>query len=74
MLSHLIEWEQMVILWVKSGMEGKIIPVPAEGFKWSQLPALNEKIFQEHREEPLDTVRTKFRESYQQTLARLKSH
>lgn len=67
-LSHLIAWEQMVILWVKSGYEGKTIPVPAEGFKWSELPALNDKIFKEHKDDPLDLVRKRFDESYHEIL------
>jgi hypothetical protein len=72
-VSHLIVWEQMVILWVKSGYEGKAIPVPAEGFKWSDLPALNDKIFKEHKDEPLEEVLKKFQQSYRQTLELLNS-
>ena len=63
-VSHLIAWEQMVILWVKSGIEGKTIPVPAEGFKWSDLPALNESIFRAHQNEAVEEVQNKFKDSY----------
>lgn len=72
-LSHLIAWEQMVILWVKSGYEGKIIPIPADGFKWSELPGLNEKIYQEHKNEPASEVLAKFDQSYHQILDLLNS-
>jgi hypothetical protein len=72
-LSHLIAWEQMVMLWVKSGYEGKIVPVPAEGYKWSELPGLNDKIYREHKDEPLANVLEKFQQSFQQTLNLLKS-
>ena len=72
-LSHLIAWEQMVILWVKSGYEGKTIPVPAEGFKWSELPALNDTIYREHKNEPAGEVLAKFDQSYHQILALLNS-
>ncbi len=72
-VSHLIAWEQMVILWVNSGYEGKTIPIPAEGFKWSDLPALNDKIFKEHKDEPAEDVLMKFQQSYQQTLGLLNS-
>lgn len=72
-VSHLIAWEQMVILWVKSGYEGKTIPVPAEGFKWSDLPALNDKIYKEHKDEPPDEVMNKFQQSYRQILDLLNS-
>jgi len=73
MLSHLIAWEQMVILWVLSGKQGAIIPIPAEGFKWSELPALNAKIYNEHKDELLEDVQKKFLDSYQQTLELLNS-
>jgi hypothetical protein len=72
-VSHLIAWEQMVILWVTSGYEAKNIPVPAEGFRWSDLPALNDKIFKEHKDESADDVLKKFAESYRQILDLLNS-
>jgi hypothetical protein len=72
-ISHLIAWEQMVILWVKSGYEGKSIPVPAEGYKWSELPALNDKIYREHKDEPASEVMEKFDRSYHQILDLLNS-
>jgi hypothetical protein len=72
-VSHLIAWEQMVILWVISGMEGKIIPIPGEGFKWSELPALNERIYLEHKDDALDDVQAKFIDSYHQTMELLNS-
>ena len=72
-LCHLIAWEQMVIAWVKSGYEGKTIPVPAEGFKWSELPALNDTIYREHKNEPTGEVLAKFDQSYHQILDLLNS-
>jgi hypothetical protein len=72
-VSHLIAWEQMVILWVKSGIAGKIIQVPAEGFKWSDLPALNDSIYQTHKDDPVEEVNKKFQESYRQILDLLNS-
>jgi len=72
-LTHLVAWEQMVILWVQSGYAGKTIPVPAEGFKWSQLPALNDRIFREHRDDPRDVVMAEFQRSYNEILELLKS-
>lgn len=72
-ISHLIAWEQMVILWVKSGYEGKTIPVPAEGFKWSELPALNDKIYREHKDDPADEVLARFGQSYREILELLSS-
>jgi hypothetical protein len=72
-ICHLIAWEQMVILWVKSGYAGKTVVTPAEGFKWSELPALNDRIYHDHRDEPADAVMRKFHESYHQTVELLNS-
>jgi hypothetical protein len=72
-ISHVIAWKQMVILWVKSGYEGKAVPVPAEGFKWSELPALNDKIYREHKDDPAEAVMVHFEQSYRQILDLLNS-
>ena len=43
-LAHIWEWEQMCLSWHKAGARGKTIAIPAEGFNWAQLPALNQQI------------------------------
>jgi hypothetical protein len=72
-ICHLIAWEQMVILWVTSGYEGKTVTVPAEGFKWSELPALNDQIYREHKDDPAGDVLAEFERSYRQILDLLNS-
>ena len=67
-LSHLVAWEQMVLGWYTMGLEGKTPTLPAEGYKWNQLPALNQHIYEQHRDQPLAEVLKQFHESYQQML------
>jgi len=67
-LAHLIEWEQMVLGWIETGLGGKTPAMPAEGYKWSQLPALNQHIYEKHRNRPLAEVLEQFHSSYQQVL------
>ncbi len=67
-LAHLIEWEQMVLSWYKAGLRGKVPPIPAEGYNWGQLPALNQHIYEKHRDRALDDVLKQFRASYRQML------
>ena len=69
MLAHLIEWEQMVLGWLAAGEAGQKPHVPAEGYKWSQIPALNEAIRQKYQARPLDEIEGLFSESYRQTMA-----
>jgi uncharacterized protein (TIGR03083 family) len=66
-LGHLIEWEQMVLSWYAAGVKGKTPAVPAEGFKWSELPALNQKIYEKHRDRPLADILKRFDASYRKT-------
>ncbi|MBN2500170.1 MAG: ClbS/DfsB family four-helix bundle protein [Anaerolineales bacterium] len=70
-LTHLYAWEQMVLSWLAASQNGETPYVPAEGYKWSQLPALNEHIRVTHAGHSLDEVQTMFQASYQQTTERI---
>jgi hypothetical protein len=67
-LAHLIEWEQMVLGWIETALSGKTPAMPAEGYKWNQLPALNQQIYEKHRDRPLAEVLEQFQRSYQQSM------
>jgi len=67
-LAHLIEWEQMALSWYKAGRRGQAPHTPAEGFNWGQLPALNQRIYEKHRDRPLGDVLKQFKTSYRQAL------
>lgn len=67
-LAHLWEWEQMCLGWYRAGLRGKEPAVPAEGFNWAQLPALNQQIFDKHHARPVADVLKAFRQSYRQML------
>ncbi len=72
-LAHLYEWEQMVLGWLAASQRGESPHVPAEGYKWSQLPALNQKIREKHSNRSLDEILTLFRDSYNQTMNTIES-
>jgi len=63
---HLFDWEQMCLGWYQAGLRGESPPLPAEGFKWNQIPALNEQLYQKHRDQPLAEAIQAFRASYRQ--------
>ncbi len=67
-LAHLLEWEQMVLGWIEAGLSGKTPAVPAEGYKWSQLPALNQQIYEKHRDRPLAEILEQSQSSAEQAL------
>jgi hypothetical protein len=72
-IAHLYEWEQMVLSWWAAGQAGKTPHVPAEGYKWSQLPALNEMIRQKHESKSTDQVLELYHHSYQQIMNTIES-
>lgn len=67
-LAHLYEWEQMVLGWLAASQRGESPHVPAEGYKWNQLPALNEVIREKHSRRTLDELLPMFRNSYEQVM------
>lgn len=67
-LSHLVEWEGMVMKWYAEGLRGKIPAVPSEEYNWGQLPQLNHAIFLKHRDKPLAEVMKTFKASYKKIM------
>lgn len=67
-LAHLYEWQQMFFNWYESGQRGENPAVPAPGYKWSQLPALNQHIYEKYQQLPPEQALTLFRESHQKTV------
>jgi hypothetical protein len=67
-LAHLIEWEQMVLGWHAAGLRGETPELPAPGFKWNQTPALNQHIYEKHRDRHLDDVLAQFQASHKEIL------
>ncbi len=67
-LAHLYEWQQMFFKWYQSGQRGDVPAVPAPGYKWNQLPALNQAIYEQYRNLTPEEALHLFRESHQKTV------
>jgi len=67
-LSHLFEWEGMVINWYEAGVKGKTPAVPSEKYNWGQLPQLNHAIFLKHRDTSLAEIMKYFKASHKKIL------
>jgi hypothetical protein len=72
-VAHLLEWQQMIMLWYAAGLRGENPPVPAEGYKWNEIPALNQFIYQKYRDRPLEDIFAAFRASHRQTMQLVES-
>jgi len=72
-LAHLSAWEQLFLGWYCAGLRGETPALPAPGFTWNQLDQLNQQIYEEHRDEPLENVLAFFETSSQDMLALIQS-
>jgi hypothetical protein len=72
-IAHLYEWQQMFFRWYEAGLRGETPAVPAEGYNWRQLPALNQAIYERYHEHPLDEIVAAFWDSHAKTLALIES-
>jgi hypothetical protein len=67
-LTHLYEWQQMFFTWYNTGLRGETPVLPAPGYKWSQLPALNQAIYEKHHVLTPEQALALFRQSHQKTV------
>ena len=67
-LTHLYEWQQMFFTWYDTGLRGETPVLPAPGYKWSQLPALNQAIYDKHHGLTSEQTLALFRQSHQKTV------
>jgi hypothetical protein len=56
-LAHLHEWHLMLLGWYRVGTDGGKPAIPAEGYTWRSLPALNLAIQSRYQQVPLAEVR-----------------
>jgi len=64
-MAHLVEWKLMFLGWYEDGLRGGNPRTPADDLKWNQLPALNERIYQKWKDEPLSRVLLEFESAHQ---------
>jgi len=62
-ISHLAEWQKMVLSWYQTGLAGKTPEVPGKGYKWSQLPELNHAIYERYKDYSWNEVQELFKSS-----------
>jgi hypothetical protein len=58
----------MFFIWYQTGVRGETPAVPAPGYKWSQLPALNQAIYDKHHGLTSEQTLVLFRQSHQKTI------
>jgi hypothetical protein len=69
LLAHLDAWSRMFLLWEEAGRHGEVIPKPAEGFKWTDTPALNARIHAETADDDWEEVRARLADSHDMVMS-----
>jgi nicotinamidase-related amidase len=67
-LAHLLERQRMFMGWYEAGLRGEKPATPAKGYNWSQLPALNQDIYERYKDAKLEAVRNQLEASHKRML------
>jgi hypothetical protein len=67
-LAHLLEWQCMVLKWHAACLQDKVVPIPAEGLNWAQIPLLNQRIYETYCDTPLADIQKQFKATHKKML------
>ncbi len=67
-LTHLFDWENRGVDWWEAGRRSEEVELPAPGFNWGEIRALNDAILRRHRRKSLSTVRAELLAAHQRSL------
>ena len=68
-VAHLAEWERLLFFWYDAGARGENPPVPAPGYTWATIDALNKEIYDRHRDDQLEHVLADWQATSRQLIA-----
>jgi len=71
---HLAQWQAMVIRWCKEGKKGHTPEVPEKGYKWSQLPELNNAIYLKYKDYSWTEANMFFKETEREIMKIIKEN
>lgn len=71
---HLVAWHRMLLRWYAEGMAGAKPAIPAEGYTWRMLPALNQVIWQDAQRVSLAESLAAFQASHDDVMALVRAH
>lgn len=73
-LMHLHKWHEMLLEWYSIGMQNKIPIMPAAGYSWRELPALNQKIWESIQSNSLKEAIQKLEASHEAVMKLIHKH
>ena len=73
-LTHIHHWNLMFLDWYKIGMTGEKPAMPAEGYKWKDLPELNKNIWAKYQKHELAKSKKLIKKSFEEILSIANKH
>jgi len=67
-LAHLADWEAHMPVWIATARRGEPVETPEPGLTWKQLDVLNQRVYEAHRDQPLDDVLAYFRDTHRRFM------
>lgn len=73
-LAHLHHWHLLMLEWYKIGMKGEKPDMPAKGYTWKTLPALNKEIWSKSQDLDFVTAKELLDTSYNDIQELIRKH
>lgn len=73
-LAHLHQWHLMILDWYKVGMSGKKPDIPAKGYTFRTVPALNQKIWEKYQSTKYNEILKMIKESFLEVQKLINQH
>ena len=71
---HLHQWHLMMLGWYEVGMRGEKPDIPAKGYTWRTIPALNAEIWEKSQNKSLDEAWQLLQATHQKEMTIIESH
>lgn len=73
-LAHLHHWHTMMQNWYRIGMAGEKPDMPATGYSWKTVPALNQEIWTDYQHTDLATIKNLLNQSFADLQTIIRQH
>ncbi len=73
-IAHLHAWHLLFFNWYEVGMAGEKPAIPAPGYSFKDTPALNEKLYQDYKDNSWKEITELFRDSHQHVMEIIEKH
>jgi hypothetical protein len=73
-LAHLHDWQMLLFTWEDEGRNGGRPAVPAPGYTWKDLPALNDRLYRQSKDADWETIARQFAGSHAEAMRRISAY